>query len=352
MPLRPRPGLVLAALLTSLAASCGDNPPPSSPAPGPAGPMGSVASAFLVTHVVYATLANASVRYEVGHSFGATVSPARSFAAGLAVQAATDPVILVADAEQEVQAGRAWGSAPADATDVAVRRHTPYTKVATTDQIDHGNDEIWFLLRPAVSLTLAEAGQPAALRWRFAAGAGQTVTGFVYVRELRDPASMRPAVKQLLEQAGVTAAQYPQLLSADPFGGSGSVIDPDRFLPVLRVPFIPRPQPDHTPSTSTWNNPQLPAPPASSRELPFVAEIRPSGEQAFRDRLGSALATPDTFIWTASTPAGTPPAGAAAVPAATIVVGQPEFGYTGRTILSIYFDRLWKSYLFTFDDPP
>jgi hypothetical protein len=31
-------------------------------------------------------------------------------------------------------------------------------------------------------------------------------------------------------------------------------------------------------------------------------------------------------------------------------VGQPEFGYTGRTILSVYFDRLWKSYLFNFDD--
>jgi hypothetical protein len=315
--------------------------------------MGSVASAFLVTHVVYATLANANVRYEAGHSFGATVSPARSFATGLAVQTAIDPVSIVADADQEVQAGPAWGSAPADATDVAVRRRTPYTKVATTDQIDHGDDEIWFLLRPAVSLTLAEVGQPPALQWRFAAGTGQTVTGFVYVRELRDHASMRPAVKQLLEQAGVTAAQYPQLLSADPFGGSGTVIDPDRFLLVGRFPFIPRPQPDHAPSTLTWTSPrQLPAASASSRELPFVAEIRASGEQVFRDRLGSALTTPDTFIWTASTPAGAPPASAAAVTAATIVVGQPEFGYTGRTILSVYFDRLWKSYLFAFDDLP
>ena len=67
-PLRPLPGLVLAALLASVAASCGGDPPPSSPPPAPAGPMGSVASAFLVTHVVYATLANASVYLEAfGH---------------------------------------------------------------------------------------------------------------------------------------------------------------------------------------------------------------------------------------------------------------------------------------------
>jgi hypothetical protein len=109
---------------------------------------------------VYATLANASVRYEAGHSFGATVSPARSFAAGLAVQAATDPVSIVADADQEVQAGRVWDRRPPtpQTWPSGAAPRTPRWRRPT--DIDHGNDEIWFLLRPAVSLTPRRRGNP------------------------------------------------------------------------------------------------------------------------------------------------------------------------------------------------
>src|SRR5205814_9326048 len=149
-PLAGTATLVLGALL--LAAACGGAPPASAP-----GNTGTVTPSFLVTHVIYATLANAHIEYQARSTFGATTSATRSFKEAIEVEASAEPVPIVPGGEVEIAVGRSWGSTRRDAPDLTTRRRTVYLKEGRTDAIDHGEDELWLLLQPALDVTVTPA---------------------------------------------------------------------------------------------------------------------------------------------------------------------------------------------------
>jgi len=81
------------------------------------------------------------------------------------------------------------------------------------DGVDHSQDQFFLLLHPKV--TLAKSGST--IQWGFNdPGAPFTV----YASELQNPATARASTKQVLQELGMTADDYQNILNEDPFGGS------------------------------------------------------------------------------------------------------------------------------------
>jgi hypothetical protein len=334
-------------LVIAAAASCQGGSPAS-----PAGVSGTIRPSFLITHVVYATLANARIDYNQGSTFGATLSATRSFEPNIAVQASAAAEPILTGGEVDIAAGRAWGSVAADTADITATTTGPRSKEGRTDTIDHVEDEIWLLLAPEMNVTITPAPGSGVqkLAWQLASTSGSARPFFVHVGELQNPATMRPGVKEVLDQHGITAARYADLLAADPFAAGATSIETDRFELVTTFPFIPRPRPEFAPSTQTWSATR-PAPSGSSapQELTYSVDLRAQGERPFTDLLKAALVQDDALTWTASTvPQAARPMSTGRT-SVTVTVGQPPFGYPGPTILRVYFDKLWKTYLFAFE---
>ena len=92
------------------------------------------------------------------------------------------------------------------------------------DGIDHGQDQIVLLLHPSVTLK-KHADQ---ILWNFSKGG---VPYEVYVSELSDPSTMRPAVAAVFNELGFTTADFQTILAEDPLAGgqTGAALDPQRF---------------------------------------------------------------------------------------------------------------------------
>ena len=81
------------------------------------------------------------------------------------------------------------------------------------DGIDHSQDQFFLLLHPKV--TLAKSGTT--IQWGFNdPGAPFTVYAF----ELQNPSKARPSTTQVLQELGMTAADFQNILNEDPFGGT------------------------------------------------------------------------------------------------------------------------------------
>ncbi len=63
---------------------------------------------------------------------------------------------------------------------------------------------------------------------------------WVTVGQLKNPRTMPAGVKHELDRAGVTAADYTQILSVNPFSHGNAAIDHKRFVPVNQsFPYEP-----------------------------------------------------------------------------------------------------------------
>src|SRR5271163_2238014 len=62
----------------------------------------------------------------------------------------------------------------------------------------------------------------------------------VYVAWLKNPSTMATGVQRELDAAGLTATDYAQILSTNPFANGASFIDSNRFLPLPQTfPYEP-----------------------------------------------------------------------------------------------------------------
>lgn len=120
---------------------------------------GTVYPNFYVTHVVYAPPGvSSSVSYEAGNAYGSTTTTEGSFKAGTSVSVSNSGGFLFfAQGGLTLTAGREWGSSDTKSTDVTTRYTSIYTKFGAQNGINHDNDEIWFIVGPAVQYTIKPA---------------------------------------------------------------------------------------------------------------------------------------------------------------------------------------------------
>ncbi|MGH9591047.1 MAG: hypothetical protein ACRD25_11675, partial [Terracidiphilus sp.] len=202
--------------------SCMPTPPPN---PNPI----TLTPKYLVLAVAYAppgcTIGSTSqcatsngssvVDYGSSSSNGTKITTKDSFQLGLTISYDNSSIL------PGIGGGGSYGfqSTTSDSTAVTATKGKSFDwKVpGNGDGIDHGQDQFLLLLHPQVTL---EKDSPNKILWYVKDGGALYE---VYASELRNPASMRPSTKAVLQEAELTTDDYQQILDQDPFGGKVAV---------------------------------------------------------------------------------------------------------------------------------
>jgi len=310
--------------------------------------------------------------YSVGDTIGSNFTLDGSFRNEFKVVAGVKEGVLFPSGNFEIEAGNTWETASSTSTDIALTVTNSYRKNGQADFINHNDDEVWFVVKPVFALKVTPASPYGApqVEWGIQK-AGEGIPFFLYVGELNGTYPMPPGVVQALTQWGFQFDDLDELLKADPLAPPGpgamarfygtvtslppapvsnelrKTMDPARFVLLGSFPYKPMTSPTATASAQSYEVARKDAATASnSASLAYSIRVQfgasvgaPGGPSAF-------LRVEDKMTFTSkasrknSTEHNT---------RNTVTVAQPSFGYVGPTVLRVYVDRIWKTYVFQVD---
>jgi hypothetical protein len=164
---------------------------------------------------------------------------------------------------------------------------------------------------------------------------------YVTVGWLKNPSSMPPGVAASLRNAGISAAEYPQLLARDPFANGGTAFDTARFLPTnTSFPY----EQLNTSETYTITNDLTNKSSSSTTQTDnYTVSIKAGFDVGL---MKASLTNTDSFTWTNTSTYGTSTESKQQVSA---TVGGPSSAWAGGTNVDVYYDTVYSSFLFAFD---
>jgi hypothetical protein len=307
---------------------------------------------FTVVSVIYSPPGSSnkgggsSVDYGQGTTIGVTESVGSSFKQDLSTSASTTlgtPVTGTVDFTITASSSDTTGQSAS--LDIK-KSSTSDVNVAgpATDGIDHQQDEIWMLLSPVVNVQAIGN----AVTWSMGMD-NNTVPQFVRVAWLNNPSSMPAAVAQTLAAHGITSADYPTILARDPFSGKVRPVDS------LRPPSPPDPvrfalidsltyEPDSNQTTQTYAlKSDTTNTTGSTASDSFSLGIQVGVSGGFADWLKVSLKDGVNWTWT-NTASSSQSSDASQTATAKIV--NPSLAYTGPTDVLVYWDTVYKTFLF------
>lgn len=327
--------------------------------PGPPQPQNfNIIPDFYVTHVVYAPPGDMSnISYAKSSSVGSSTSVSNGFKDEISVTAKAGGS-FVGGGTITASAGLDTSTERTDDVEWKAEFSQTYTKYGQVDRIDHNYDEIWFLIRPKLnaSYTPPPSNRPfdkPKVTWQFGDqdGINYGIPYFVYAGWLNNAMQMPNSVRQTLEAYGITPDKYAAMLSADPlFTGAtpNMAMDPNRFRFVDAFPFVPPYSETELPSTQAYSvdtsaseGHSLDASTDISVGLGFEGEFNVGVVKA-------SLEIETKWTWTSSSSFSTETGTGSSD---TFTVAQPDFGYSGPTLLRVYQDTIWNTYAFSLDYP-
>jgi phage tail protein X len=164
---------------------------------------------------------------------------------------------------------------------------------------------------------------------------------YFYASQLQNP-SQNPAVAQ----AGLTPADCAQILACDPFASVNQAIDPNRFVPLSTTfPYKPPLTPGDTPPTMGYvraGDTTVTHTTQTQVQYGVTASVSGSIEDFLKLNVSDSLQWTNTSTSTQTTDSSQ---------TASTAIGGPAFGYTGPTELYIYWDTVFRSFMFSFDGP-
>jgi H-type lectin domain len=338
---------------------------------GPALLPGTVTPSYIVLTVVYAPPGtnngnngngkNSNVEYAAGSTTGTTTSSSKSFKASNTLSFEGSGGFLGNDTGGGVSFSFSRSSTDTQSLDVKKTINSKITVGGPAhDGIDRNEDEIWLLLRPDVDLAVSSS----TAQWTLSSDNSQKHVQYLQVGQLNGNPhySIPKGVADELASAGITAAEYPNILKHDPLacqdwskcGSSPNIspsIDPKRFN-LISCQLAYEPPGSSTGSASpvqSWQQSNS----STSTVSQTVVDDYTVGLSMTQsgDYLGFAKAQlKDSASWTwsnkseNSTTTGTSES-------ATLSIGGPAFGYKGPTALCAYFDGLYKTFAFDLVGP-
>jgi hypothetical protein len=285
-----------------------------------------------------------SVDYGSGSSTGTTTSTSSSFQAGVSVG------VGIGGGDKDIGslgADFSYSKSTSDSQSVEIKKTTTFDiKVPgpAANGIDHSRDRFYLWLNPSVNVTIDPQNN---LAWQLGVNGPTMIIQYVEVGWLRNPATMQPGVKALLDKAGLTPSDYQAILALDPFASGAAPIDPNRFVALPQsFPYEAPDTANDTISTSTYVM-QGSVTHTRTTQVQYTTNISVSGGL----NLGIfKLKSSASMQWTNTS--STADANAA-TQSATAVIGGPSFGYTGPTDVLAYIDTIYNSFMFAFPtDPP
>lgn len=318
-----------------------NEPPPPPPVTGTVSPK------YYVLTVIYAPPgtqgggSQSSVVYGDGSSAGTKVSSSRSFKAGTKVSVEASGGIL----GNGGSAGASFGvsKSTTNAEELEIKKSVS-TEISVrgpgVDGIDHDRDQIWLWLNPKLKVTIAGND----VRWTVQGNETADVQ-FVFVGHLKNPNLMPPGVAQRLQANGITPADYPDILKANPMANNPLLVDAKRYLPLFTTfPYQPPfAQGDPVTLFSATLSSSSTQTSTQSAEKEYKVGMKLSAEGGFPVVAKVKLSSESEWTWTNkssnSVSGGTSES-------AKVTVGGPSFGYTGPTDIMVYYDTVYRTFLF------
>ena len=215
---------------------------------------GQVFPRYKILALVYAPLgtdgghSTSQVQYGTGSTTGTTDSTSNSFKAGVNVSANVGfgdigPVNL------GVTANFTASQTSTETSQVNINKgsNNQITVAGPAqDGISHNNDLFYLWLNPLLNVTIDHLGN---VTWQPGVNGTNMEIQYVYVEWLLNPSLMPSGVAGALANAGLTTADYANILACNPFSSGGTTIDPidscrprtpsrtsPRSPPVIRYP--------------------------------------------------------------------------------------------------------------------
>lgn len=331
-----------------LGGKCVDPPPPR-----PATEYGQFVPKFLPLYVVYAPPGrSSSIAYANGDTVGTTVVLTDSNNQSLKVTLGVEGDMLgSARGGLSIGIGSAWGSSRSEQADLTVTQTLGYRKTGQADDINHDDDEIWFLVKPAfrVAATPSSVYGPAKASWSLETGT-KAEAYFMYVGELRGTYPIHPTVQEALDRFGMTQRDLKELLKADPLANGSqpnAFLDPRRFEYVATFPYRPVLRPGDVPSTQPYSVARRTANSTTeASSVSFSVDFEIKGGFSFLGLIGTLWKVNESGTITSSSSMRLSTQGDQS---STLTVGQPGYGYTGPTVMRVYVDKTYKTWAYTLD---
>jgi hypothetical protein len=311
---------------------------------------GQVRPSYQVLALIYAPpgtnggKSTSQVVYGSGSTTGTTDSTSNSFKAGVTVTASAGVSIggiVDLGASGEFTASQT----STDTSSVKIDKSSS-NQISDAgpgeDGINHGHDIFYLWLNPLLNVCIDNQNN---LSWEIAVDGPTMDIQYVYVMWLQDPSQMPTGVAQKLADAGLTAADFAQILALDPFSSGNTAIESNRFVPSTHsFPYEPPPTPNDP--VPTWTYTQTSATTVTNTQETevqygvtatvsagikafYVAQLKVSGSLQWTDKSTSTQTTGSSQ-------------------SASVTVGGPAFGYTGPTDVAVYWDTIFNSWMFAF----
>ena len=310
---------------------------------------GYITPMYLIVSVIYAppgTTGKTSASYiDYGSStqLGSSVSSSKTFkkSAGVTVTAKAD----FAGNGASASVGYSASESNTDKSALDLKKTSQYDGKVTgpeDDGVDHDMDQIWFWVQPSVLVSVFNKN----ISWDL--NNNEQIIQYLTVGQLKkfvnDPTSIdNDAVGGPLKAIGFQQSDFKAMLDADPFWNGIYIIDPNRFVRLAQTfPYEPSPSTDgSTLSTFSVKNDAMTT---STNESTVSNDLKVSVTAMAGFGAWSASATA-TFEWT-WTNETTNSSSADNTQTATLAIGQPSPTYKGYTVMGVYWDQLWESFLF------
>ncbi|MCC5580867.1 DUF5050 domain-containing protein [Microtetraspora sp. AC03309] len=274
---------------------------------------------------------SSSVQYAGGSSTGTTTTTSESFKNGTKVEASGgDKATLGGD----FSASRSETNTSA----LEITKSQTYTLEMSgpaKDGINHDYDAFLLLLNPTV--TAQQYPQDIVL-WSMGTETATAMIYLVYAGWLKGTTPMPPGIKASLDARGLTQHDYDQILSTDPFARGSGAIDPERFLPTLQsFPYSPPLDPQSEPAKFTVAL-------SSANVQTDTHEVQTEYTVGMSKGI-SFLKKSNELTWTSTS---SEEKSEAHSQSATATVGGPAYGYQGPATVLVYWDTLYRSFMFAF----
>jgi len=310
---------------------------------------GQVLPTYMILTVLYAPpgtnggRSSSQVSYARGSTTGTTDSTSNSFKDGVDVTASADdqfgPVSLGASADFTAS------KTSTETSQVSINKganNQINDSGPGADGINHGHDLFYLWLNPLLNVTIDHLGN---ITWEIGVNGPEMLIQYVYVEWLQNPSLMPPGVAQALAAAGLTTADYAQILACNPFGSGATAIDPNRFVPTTHsFPYEPPltaadlvPTMTYTLTSATTTT--------DTQQVQTQYGVSISVSAGIKAPFSASLKVTTSLQWT-NTSTSTQTTGS--TQQASVTIGGPAFGYTGPTDLLVYWDTVYSSFMFAF----
>jgi hypothetical protein len=301
------------------------------------------------------------VDYSSGSSTGTTTSTSSSFKDGINVSASVGFKIPLASSGQSGKDSYSLGasaqfsasSTTTDTTKQDIKKSQTWdfkVQGPGEDGINHDNDVFLLMLNPLLTASIYPGNN---ILWAMGVDGEIMDIKAPFVGWLKNPslmAKVAPGVKQALDAAGLTATDYAQILSANPFANGAGSIDPNRFVPIPQsFPYQPPESASGSAVLSTVNF-QNTFTVSSTHTVQNQYGVSVSISAGLNLGIFSAsLKVTGSMEWTNTNSLGT---SSESLQSASATVGGPAIGFSGPSDVVVYWDTIYNSFMFAFPSQP